>query len=258
MKLPLLPPDINASDVEFTIEGSSIRFGLSAVKNVGTAAIDSILEARRLKGKFTTLTDVIKRVDTSKVNKKTFECLIRTGALDAFGNRAQLMAVLEDILTIAHKDKRAVSAGQTGMFDVEESGEHLPTIEELPKEQLLAFEKELLGFYLTEHPMHRRMEELLREGATPISDITRERVGDKVRVGGMVMTVKRITTKAGGQEMAFVRLGDMRNTIEIVIFPKVYARTIELWHTDRVVMVSGRIDEKDDRLTILVDEGMQI
>ena len=139
MRLPLLPPDINASDVEFTIEGSSIRFGLSAVKNVGTAAIDSILEARRLKGKFTTLTDVIKRVDTSKVNKKTFECLIRSGALDAFGNRAQLMAVLEDILTIAHKDKRAVSAGQTGMFDVEESGEQLPTIEELPKEQLLAF-----------------------------------------------------------------------------------------------------------------------
>ena len=258
MRLPLLPPDINASDVEFTIEGSSIRFGLSAVKNVGTAAIDSILEARRLKGKFTTLTDVIKRVDTSKVNKKTFECLIRSGALDAFGNRAQLMAVLEDILTIAHKDKRAVSAGQTGMFDVEEGSEHLPPIEELPKEQLLAFEKELLGFYLTDHPMHRRMEELLREGATPISDITRERVGDKVRVGGMVMAVKRITTKSGGQEMAFVRLGDMRNTIEIVIFPKVYARTIELWHTDRVVMVSGRIDEKDDRLTILVDEGVQI
>ena len=258
MKLPLLPPDINASDVEFTIEGFSIRFGLSAIKNIGTAAIDSILEARGSKEKFTTLTDVIKRVDTTKVNKKTFECLIRSGALDAFGNRAQLMAVLGDILTIAHKDKRAVAAGQTGMFEVEERSEHLPDIEELPKEQLLSFEKELLGFYLTEHPMTRRMEELLREGATPISDITRERVGDKIRLGGMVMAVKRITTKAGGQEMAFVRLGDMKNTIEIVIFPKVYARTIELWHTDRVVMVSGRVDEKDDRLTILVDDAIQI
>jgi len=250
MKLPLLPPDINASDVEFTIEGFSIRFGLSAIKNIGTAAIDSILEARGSKEKFTT--------PPPKVNKKTFECLIRSGALDAFGNRAQLMAVLGDILTIAHKDKRAVAAGQTGMFEVEERSEHLPDIEELPKEQLLSFEKELLGFYLTEHPMTRRMEELLREGATPISDITRERVGDKIRLGGMVMAVKRITTKAGGQEMAFVRLGDMKNTIEIVIFPKVYARTIELWHTDRVVMVSGRVDEKDDRLTILVDDAIQI
>ena len=257
MKLPLLPPDINTSGVEFTIDGSSVRFGLSAIKNVGTAAIDSILEARGSKGKFTTLTDIIKRVDTTKVNKKTLECLIRSGALDAFGNRAQLMAVLGDILSIAHKDKRAVAAGQTGMFDVEESGEHLPTIEELPKEQLLAFEKELLGFYLTEHPMHGRMEELLREGATPISDITRERVGDKVRVGGMVVAVKRITTKAGGQEMAFVRLGDMRNTIEIVVFPKIYARTHDLWRDDTVVVVSGRVDEKDDRLTILIDEATE-
>ena len=197
-------------------------------------------------------------MDTSKFNKKTFECLIKTGALDAFGNRAQLMAVLEDLLAIAHKDKRAKAAGQTGMFDVEEGSDKLPCIEELPKEQLLAFEKELLGFYLTEHPMVRRMEKLLQEGATPISDITRERVGDKVRVGGMVLSVKRITTKAGGQEMAFARLGDMRSTIEIVVFPKVYAKTHDLWRDDAVVIVSGRVDEKDDRLTILIDEATDV
>lgn len=261
MKLPLLPPDINASGVEFTIEdgglpaGRQVRFGLSAIKNVGTAAIESILETRNTQGAFTSLANIIKRVDTAKVNKKTFECLIKTGAFDTFGNRAQLMAVLEDLLTIAHKDKRAQASGQTGMFDVEERSDLLPEIEELPKEQLLAFEKELLGFYLTEHPMLRRMEELLQEGATPISDITRERVGDKVRVGGMVLSVKRITTKAGGQEMAFVRLGDMRNTIEIVVFPKVYAKTHDLWRDDMVVIVSGRVDEKDDRLTILIDEA---
>lgn len=262
MDLSLLPPDINASDVEFTIEHNSIRFGLSAIKNVGTAAIESILGARNGGGAFVSLTDVVKRVDTTKVNKKTFECLIRTGAMDAFGNRAQLLAVLEDKLAQSHKDKRAAAAGQTGLFDIDEEtktrtngSDHLPVMEELPKEQLLAFEKDLLGFYLTEHPLARRMEAIRAGGSSAISDITRERVGENVRVGGMVIAVKQIVTKAGGQPMAFVRLGDMGGTIEVVVFPKVYARTIDVWHKDMVVMIGGRVDEKDDRLTILVDEA---
>ncbi len=268
MGLPLLPPDINASDIEFTIEnpltgsGQAVRFGLSAIKNVGTAAIDSILEARSTVGTFASLSDVIKRVDTSKVNKKTFECLIRSGAMDAFGNRAQLLAVLGDKLEQAHKDKRAAAAGQTGLFDTGEEtdakangSDHLPAMDELPKEQLLAFEKDLLGFYLTEHPLAGRREKLRALGTTSLSEITAERVGDRVKVGGIVTAVKRIQTRAGNQEMAFVRLADPGGTVEVVVFPKVYARTYDLWHADAVVVVTGRVDEKDDRLTILVDEA---
>ncbi|MBI4066338.1 DNA polymerase III subunit alpha, partial [Candidatus Gottesmanbacteria bacterium] len=262
MELPILPPDINASDVEFTIEGEGVRFGLSAIKNVGTAAIDSILAARNTAGKFHSLLDVMKRVDTAKVNKKTFECLIRSGAMDTFGNRAQLLVVLSNMLDQAHKDKRAAAAGQTGMFDGEvdagnsggNGGDHLPMIEELPKEQLLAFEKELLGIYLTEHPLARMIEKLRNLGVTPLSEITAQRVGEKVRIGGIVTAVKRIMTKAGNQEMAFVKLEDMNGSVEVVVFPKVYARSYDLWQKDTVVVVAGRVDEKDDRLTILVDE----
>lgn len=258
MAITLLPPDINASDVEFIIEGEGIRFGLSAIKNVGTAAIDSILAARSTTGKFGSLSDVIKRVDTSKVTKKTFECLIRSGCVDRFGNRAQLLAVLADVLDQAHKDKRAAAAGQTELFESNDDMDHLPEIEELPKEQLLAFEKELLGFYLTEHPLAAMVGKLRDLGATPLCEISSQRVGDKVRVGGMVATTKRITTKAGNQAMAFVKLEDMNGSIEVVVFPKVYARSFDLWQKDTVVVVTGRVDEKDDRLTILVDEAMPV
>ncbi len=201
-------------------------------------------------------------MDTTKVNKKTFECLIRSGALDAFGNRAQLLTVLGELLDQAHKDKRAAAAGQTGLFDTDEQSQgktngsdHLPAMEELPKEQLLAFEKNLLGFYLTEHPLASRIEKLRTQGACPISEITTQRVGDRVKVGGIVTGIRRITTKAGNQEMAFVRLADMNASLEIVVFPKVYARSYDAWHADAVVLVTGRVDEKDERLTILVDEA---
>ena len=262
MGLVLLPPDINASDVEFAIEDHAIRFGLSAIKNVGTAAIDSIVEARTSRP-FRSLSDVIGRVDTSKVTKKTFECLVKSGALDAFGSRAQLLAVLPATLEQSHKTKRAESAGQSSLFDSADQAEHaeealtdhLPQIPELPKDQLLGFEKELLGFYLTEHPLTRLMGKLADLGAISPAVITTERVGDRVKVGGIVMSVKKIMTKASNQEMAFVKLGDVNGAVEIVVFPKLYARTHDLWHDDMVVIVGGRVDEKENRLTILADEA---
>lgn len=269
MSLPLKAPDINASGVEFTIEGTGlppqpgIRFGLSAIKNVGTAVIESILTARQ-SGPFTKMSDFIKRVDVSKVNKKTIESLVKAGAMDAFGKRAQLLIVLPDFLDQVHKERKATAAGQAGLFDESERADAdrtpslsdvLPNVEELSKEQLLASEKELLGFYLTEHPLVRLIAKLQDMGTMPLGDITSERVGDKVRVGGIVTSVKRITTKASNQEMAFVKLDDMSGVVEIVVFPKVYARSFDAWHTDTVVWVTGRVDEKDDRLTILVDEA---
>ncbi|MEK9143190.1 MAG: DNA polymerase III subunit alpha [Patescibacteria group bacterium] len=255
MNITLLPPDINASDVEFTIEANGIRFGLSAIKNVGTAVIESVLAAR-VGEPFTKMSDFIRRVDVSKVNKKTIESLVKAGAMDAFGIRAQLLMVLPDFLDRVHKDRKATAAGQAGLFDeASPPVDVLPNIEEIPKEQLLAFEKELLGFYLTEHPLTRLITKLRDLGTTPLGDITSERVGDKIRVGGIVTAVKRITTKAGNQEMAFVKLDDRTGVVEIVVFPKVYARSFAVWQADSVVWVTGRVDEKDDRLTILVDEA---
>ncbi len=255
MNIRLLPPDINDSDVEFKIVGDAIRFGLSAIKNVGTAVIESILAARK-SGPFIKLSDFMKRVDVSKVNKKTIESLVRTGAMDTFGRRSQLLVALPDLLDRVHKERKATAAGQTGLFEEPTpSDDVLPNIEEIPKEQLLAFEKELLGFYLTEHPLVRLITKLRDLGTSPLGDITSERVGDKVRVGGIVTTVKKIMTKSSNQEMAFVKLDDMSGVVEIIVFPKVYARSYTAWATDSVVWVTGRVDEKDDRITILVDEA---
>ena len=258
MSIGLLPPDINASDVEFAIQDGSVRFGLSAIKNVGSAAIESILAARGGNRPFASVYDFVNRVDISKVNRKTIESFIKSGAMDAFGGRAQLLGAVSDILEQAHKQKKAVAAGQAGLFDSLVSGDDpvplLPGAPELPREQLLAFEKELLGFYLTEHPLARVFEKLLESGTTPIGEITTHSVGSRIRVAGIVTSIKRITTKMGNNEMAFIRLEDLTGSLEMVVFPKVYVRTWAYWQADAIVSASGRVGEKDDRLTLLVDE----
>ncbi len=255
--LVLLAPDINKSNVEFTIEEGKIRFGLSAVKNVGTAAIESMLVARDDK-QFTSLSDLVSRVDTSKVNKKTLESLVRTGAMDAFGTRASMLAGLAALLDESHKQKKAVARGQVGLFgESDESvfSDTLPDLPELTPSELLGFEKELLGFYLTTHPLEPHRKLLARGNFVSITDVNRERVGERVKLAGIVISVKKIVTKASNQEMAFVKLEDLSGLIEMVVFPKMYAKTLDLWNVDRIIEASGKIDEKDDRLTFLVDDA---
>ncbi len=263
MNLTLLPPDVNSSQVEFTIEDSKIRFGLSAIKNVGTAAIESILTSRNIDGPFPSLSDFIHRVDTSKVNKKTIESLIKAGACDTFGRRSSQLSALPEFLDEAHKQKKSVAAGQASLFDGDETPTHqestkLPDMPELSKEELLRFEREFLGFYLTSHPLTGRLQQLKALGSVPLAQITPSTVGQRVTVGGMIATVKKITTKAGGHEMAFVKLEDATGTLEVVIFPKLYAKTVSVWQKDGVVAISGKVDEKDDRLTILADDVQEI
>lgn len=256
--IQLLPPDVNASHIEFTIEGSKIRFGLSAIKNVGEAAIESILLARR-DGRFVSLNDFIHRVDVGKVNKKILESLIKTGAMDAFGSRAALLSYLPVALDQVHRQKKHAASGQVGLFGEEDAenlrSDVLPDVEDIAQSELLAYEKELLGFYLTMHPLEPHKKLLAGLVLTPINEITALRVGERVSVGGIVVGVKKITTKAGNREMAFVKLEDLTGTLEVVVFPKIYARTVDYWQIDRILTVSGKIDEKDDRLTLLVDDA---
>ncbi len=263
MKISLLPPDVNASHVEFTIEDGGVRFGLSAVKNVGSAAIESILASRTIDGPFPALADFIRRVDTSKVNRKTIESLIKAGACDRFGRRSSQLSGLSNFLDEAHKQKKRVAAGQGSLFDGDDGREQdissaLADIPELSKEELLGFEREFLGFYLTSHPLDNCFNELKAAGSVPIAQITVKDIGNKVTVGGMIAAVKKITTKAGGHEMAFVKLEDLTGSLEIVIFPKLYVHTVNVWKKDAVVVISGRVNEKDDRLTILADDVKQI
>ncbi len=260
MEIQLLPPDINSSEVEFTIEKNAIRFGLSAIKNVGTAAIDSILAARKSAGSFKSLSDFISRVDISKVNRKTLESLIKTGSFDAFGTRFSLLAAIDSLLETAHRTRKSLASGQVGLFGEgeETSSDILIELPELTSIELLGFEKEFLGFYLTSNPLEPLLAKLASLETVPIEEITSSRVGERVVIGGFVTTVKKIMTKATNSEMAFVRIEDVTGSVEVVIFPKIYSKTYDLWTSDTVVLISGRIDEKEDRLTILVDEAKKI
>jgi len=255
--LTLLPPDIHASQIEFAIEADKIRFGLSAIKNVGEAAIESIIASRSTSG-FVSLSDFIHRVDTSKVNRKTIESLIKSGAMDAFGKRAALLAFLPVVLEDAHRQKRHAASGQVGLFADADSADMkadvLPDVAEFSPSELLSYEKDFLGFYLTTHPLEPHKEALKQLSLIPVTQISRERIGERVSVGGIVIGVKKITTKANNHEMAFVKLEDLTGIIEVVVFPKIYAGRADLCQTDQIVVVTGKVDEKDDRLTILADD----
>lgn len=262
MGIKLLAPDINASQVEFKMEPDrgkkrAIRFGLSAIKNVGTAAIDSILAARRSRGGFTSLKDFCARIDLAKVNRKTLESLIKAGALDEFGGRAQMLSAMQGVLDEAHKAKKQAENGQMGMFDADEklaSVEVLPEVAEFSKIELLRFEKELFGFYLTQHPLTPMIAKIENRVTHRINDLTPADSGMTVVLGGIIVNLKKIITKSSGLEMAFVRLSDLSGSIEVVVFPKTYAFTKKSLTPDGVVLVKGRIEEKDDRMVLIAND----
>jgi len=257
MKIGLLPPDINESDVEFSIENGKIRFGLSAIKHVGTAAIEVILNSRRNKGKFISFTDFINRVDLSKVTRKTLESLIKAGAMDHFGKRAALLAAYSEIVERVHKRCGKKDDKQVSLFDLDEhediTVDHFPDVEELSRQELLLFEKQLLGFYLTEHPL------------TPILPLLEKRVTHRINilvptrtpviVGGIITQVKKIITRSNNNEMAFVKIDDFTGSIELIVFPSVYTKTKSLWVTDRIILVKGKVGEKEERMNIIVDDA---
>lgn len=265
MKIDLLPPDINNSDVEFTIEKndgntsqSKIRFGLSAVKNVGSAAIASILGAREKDGSFKSFTDFIRRVDLSKVNRKTLESLIKAGAFDKFGKRAALLASYSQIVekvSLGHKKR---DENQVSLFTIDENIEikdNFPDIEELSKQELLQFEKSLLGLYLTEHPLTPHLSTLEKKVTHKISQLSSGIKAQTIIVGGIITQVKKIFTKNSNSEMAFVKIDDFTGVIELVVFPTVFQKTMNIWLADRIILAKGKLSQKDDRLTILVDDA---
>ena len=262
MKIPVLRPDINYSDIGFTIENGSIRFGLSAIKNIGAAAISSILTFRT--SPFKSLTDFAKRVDLQKVNKKALESLIKAGALDNFGKRAAMLIALEKIISDSHKAAKQVSSGQTGMFDDEpvDEKDFLPDVEELPREELLNFEFEFLGFYLTEHPLQTALDKLDNIVDTQINELTPELYSGKtVTVGGIVTAIRKVMTKKNNEEMCFLTIqGKTGSKIDGVIFPRLYAQMggNEFWKPNCVMVVTGKIDMRDEKLSLVIDKVRKI
>lgn len=262
MKIPVLRPDINLSESGFKIEKidgkKGIRFGLSAIKNVGEAAIETILENRK-QGAFQSITDFSMRIDLQKVNKKTFESLIKSGAFDSFGKRSALLSVLQNIIEESHKLKKDISSGQETLFGGEDRKAlsiSLPNIPEFLKQELLSFEKEFLGFYLSEHPLSSVLNKINSLITIKIGEITpEESIGKSVKIGGIITSVRKTVTKNGNNEMAFVRLEDDTGTIEVVVFPRIYQETKNLWNPESALLISGKVDARDERLSVILESA---
>lgn len=270
MKIGVLAPDINKSDTGFIIEGNNIRFGLSAIKNVGGVAIELILQARAL-GPFISFTDFCLRVDSQKVNKKVLESLIKAGAMDQFGHRAQMLAALDKIREMGTSISKMKNSGQSSLFGEEENEvdhtDSLPDIPEFEKSQSLNMEKELLGFYLTEHPQAEKLAQMGEMVTHRIADLLNEDLsGRRVTIGGIVEACRNVVTKANNQQMCFCRISDLGKSVEVVVFPKTYATTADVWKVDNLVLLSGKVEsrstgvttdagDEEHEVTILVDSA---
>ncbi len=262
LDVPVLPPDINTSGSEFTIEkNTSIRFGLSAIKNVGDAAISTILQCRE-EGSFQSFEDFCSRVDLGAVNKKTIESLIKAGAMDRFGKRATLLITYPEIVERVNRKRKQKDGGQTSLFGEEDtsqasikSGADEMNVEDFTPVEKLGFEKEFLGFYLTSHPQMDNLVLLKNIISHEIGLLAEEKDGTQVTVGGIIEQTKKIFTKKNGSEMAFLTIGDEKGIIiECVIFPRVYDQYRHLLLKDQVVVIEGRIDSKNDKPVVIAEK----
>ncbi len=256
----VLLPDINKSLSDFSIEnGKDIRFGFTAIKNIGGAAIKSILTARHM-GSFKSFEDFLMRVDLGPVNKKTVESLIKAGSFDVFGNRAELLISYPEIAQKSHRKRKQQEEGQTSLFtDSSDSDRNSPktqtSVEDFSDEEKLAFEKEFLGLYLTSHPQMSNLMSLKNLITHEIELVTEEKEGSRVKIGGILEMMRRIFTKKGGNEMAFLTIGDEKGLfIECVVFPRTFEQYKNLLIKDSVILVEGKVDTKNDRPTIIAEK----
>ncbi len=267
MEIKVLAPDINESDVGFKIvedkeslNSKAIRFGLSAIKNVGVAAIEAILNARG-EGPFNSFADFCARVDGRRVNKKVLESLIKVGALSSFGNRASLLSSMSDVRS---KVKPVSTSGQQDLFsspeDIKKMMESsmLRGTTELPEfsdDEIQGLEKQLLGFSLSAKPITELIGPLSLHRTHKISEISGGELGEsgQVKIACVVAEVRVVITRKTGAEMAFVKVGDETGTIDAIIFPKLYEETKGLWLEYNPLILSGKIDTRDEAPSILVD-----
>lgn len=268
MGIAILPPDINEGEGGFSVSGQAIRYGLSAIKSIGRPVIDAIVEERKIRGPFTTLKDFITRLSGREVNKRTIENFIKAGALDGLeGNRRQKMMIYGSLLDALNQEKKTTMAGQMTLFDIapeEDKAEYeikLPNVEEYDKEVLLGFEKEVLGIYISGHPLEEYMERLKKNTNAVTTDFVLDEEtgtlkvsdGARVRIGGMI-TDKVIKYTKNNKAMAFITLEDLVGTVEIIIFPKDYERYAKYLENDAKVFVEGRVTAEEDRNGKLICE----
>lgn len=269
--IDVLPPDVNESFGEFAVvkEKNQIRFGMNAIKNVGQGAVEEILRARTT-GQFTTIEDFVGAVNTRIVNRKALESLARAGAFDAMADRSTLLHNLDTIVAFGQRIQKERASGQTDLFggQTQEDISSRPTLKlqapeakHTPRE-LLLWERELLGLYLSQQPL-QAFSALLAEQTTALNVLKPEHEGRAVVIGGAITDAREILTRKG-QKMAFVRVEDEYGDVELILFPSVYQQTIGLWERDRIVIIRGKVSAKDrdggigTEVKILVDDAREV
>ncbi len=262
MGMEVLPPDINESLENFTLVGpGKIRFGLGAVKNVGQNIVEAVIRERKANGKFESINEFAERVCHKDFNKKSLEALIKCGALDMLGERNRLLGNLDMLLEYNRESQKQKTAGQTSLFGaapgIKLSSLKLKEFDPASKKERLAWEKELLGLYVTEHPFQEYVEKLKTNHVLPLKEIGGRRRDGFVSVGGIVSGVQKIVTKSG-EPMLFVKLEDLSARTEILVFPKVLAKNPGLWQTEKALLVRGRLSDKDGVTKILCEEAVEI
>ena len=268
MGITVLPPDINESYSTFTAvyepetkaPTHTIRFGLNAIKNVGENVVKAIVHERKANGWYATLTDLLTRVQVKDFNKKSLESLIKAGALDRFGERGQLLGNLEGLLQFNKQASQAANANQHSLFANLPSA-NVPTlrlkpVEAVSKRQGLQWEKELVGLYLSDHPL-REYQDQLNLIATPMSTLAHHKLDERVRIGGIITKVHKILTKRQ-EAMLFVTVEDSAGSVEVVVFPKILQQNPDLWAEERLIIVEGKVSDKDGEPKILVDTAREL
>jgi DNA polymerase-3 subunit alpha len=261
--IQVLPPDINSSYAKFSVQGNNIRFGLAAVKNVGANVINNIVECRNKEGEFKDFVDFVKRIDQKDTNKRVIESLIKCGAFDSISeNRASLMSCCEDVLESVSTDRKKNVKGQVSLFDMLADDDeieveeiyHIPFVREYTEKIKLNLEKEVLGMYVTGHPLSEYEEEIKNRTSTNLSVINSKKedeenylsLDDQEVIMGGIIAKKNIKTTRKNDLMAFIELEDLFGTIEVLIFPQLYNQYREILQEDEIVLVKGNLSVKED------------
>ena len=268
MKIPILAPDVNESEGGFSVSEGGIRYGMSAVKSVGKNVVQEIVKERKQGGAFLGLSDFIHRMNGKEVNKRTVENLIKAGAFDSLeGSRKQKIAVYTDMIESAAQERRKTIEGQMSLFDLISEEEkqnyqiHFPDCGEYPKDVLLGFEKEVLGFYISGHPLEE-YEEKWKKNITAkttdfiLDDETHEAVvwdGQKVWIGGMI-TSKSVKTTKTNKRMAFLTVEDLAGTVEVLVFPMDYEKNRSYLNEEAKVFIQGRVSMSEEAQGKLICE----
>jgi DNA polymerase-3 subunit alpha len=260
------PPDVQKSSALFTVETDAdgrpeaIRFGLAAIKNVGEGAIEAITAVRdggEEPGPFRSLDDFCRRVDLHVLNRRVVESLIKANAMASLGTAGALLEALDAALENGARHQRDVAAGQSTLFDLfavpeSTSVAFLDGGDEIPRRERLRWEKELIGLYLSEHPLSEMATEMHEYVTADVADLAEEDEQAKVTIGGLVASSRRIITKSGST-MLVPLIEDLTGSVEVVVFPKVYEQTANAWANDAVVLVAGRIDKRDETVQLLCE-----